>query len=507
MRTTPTVTAAVVASLCLLTGCTGGGSPAPASPSASSSASTSRQPAPTGSTATPTPVAAKYKAAVSHPVKDSYYPQHGVPYLDTLHYGLQLDWQPKSKQLTGIATITLRVTTARDTIRFDLGAPLQVSAATVDGAKAASNQSGNHLTLKTAGLQPNSQHTVVIHYSGTPAPVPAPSMRGDLQRLGFQTTSKGAAYTFQEPFGAFTWYPVNDQPADKAFYDATLTAHDGQQGVFNGQVVSSKTKGTNTTTRFHLARPAASYLTTMAFGDYKHETAKGPHGLPLNYWYQPSAATPMPIVRQTPKMIAWAEKQLGRYPFASAGVVLVSGHSGMETQSLVTMTDNVLAFRSGGIYQSEYAHELFHSWFGDAVTPTDWKDLWLSESLTFFMQYRYIAHIHQPQSWGTYADIQKYQDQLMRDSDGPPGAYDKKNFGGNTVYLSGALMLHNLEKAYGAKRFNAALKGWPAAHKYGNADRADFISYLDKALGPKAGPYVKHWLTAKKTPAPLAKQP
>ncbi len=27
----------------------------------------------------------------------------------------------------------------------------------------------------------------------------------------------------QEPFGAYTWYAVNDQPSDKALYDFTLT--------------------------------------------------------------------------------------------------------------------------------------------------------------------------------------------------------------------------------------------------------------------------------------------
>ena len=28
----------------------------------------------------------------------------------------------------------------------------------------------------------------------------------------------------QEPYGAYTWYPVNDQPADKALYDFTISA-------------------------------------------------------------------------------------------------------------------------------------------------------------------------------------------------------------------------------------------------------------------------------------------
>ena len=28
----------------------------------------------------------------------------------------------------------------------------------------------------------------------------------------------------QEPYGAYSWYAVNDQPSDKALYDFTITA-------------------------------------------------------------------------------------------------------------------------------------------------------------------------------------------------------------------------------------------------------------------------------------------
>ena len=38
----------------------------------------------------------------------------------------------------------------------------------------------------------------------------------------------------QEPYGAFTWYPVNDQPADKAFYDISVTVPSPWVGVANG---------------------------------------------------------------------------------------------------------------------------------------------------------------------------------------------------------------------------------------------------------------------------------
>lgn len=475
------------------------GPPSGARSSQSAGASTT-----TASTAATEP---SYALARSHPEADSYYPQHGVPYLDTLHYQLDLGWQPKSKRLSGTATIDFRVTTDRQTVRFELGAPLKVSKVVLDGKPVASSRSGNNVVIKTSGITANSQHTVAITYAGTPALIQEPAQRSDVQKDGFHIGAKGQVWAFQEPFGAFTWYPTSDQPADKAYYDAKLTGHDGQKPVFNGQVESTTVTGNDTTTSFHLDKPAASYLTTIAFGNYRHEQATGPHGLPINYWYTPAGAPSMSIVRQAPQMIAWAEKQIGRYPFASAGAVLVPGNSAMETQTLVTMSQDVSAMQDRDIYRSDYAHELFHQWFGDEITPTDWKDMWLNESLTFFMQYRYMEDFDLPPAWGTYAELQSYGDQELRDSQGPPGAYRKGDFGDLNVYLSGALMLHNLEKAYGTTRFDAALKGWPATAKYGNSNRTKFAAYMNKALGPKAGPYITTWLTAKKTPKPLPAQP
>ena len=38
----------------------------------------------------------------------------------------------------------------------------------------------------------------------------------------------------QEPYGAYTWYAVNDQPSDKAFYDITVTVPAPWSGIANG---------------------------------------------------------------------------------------------------------------------------------------------------------------------------------------------------------------------------------------------------------------------------------
>ena len=45
----------------------------------------------------------------------------------------------------------------------------------------------------------------------------------------------------QEPYGAYSWYAVNDQPSDKAFYDFTIHAPPGQVGVANGRLAHATT--------------------------------------------------------------------------------------------------------------------------------------------------------------------------------------------------------------------------------------------------------------------------
>ena len=113
-------------------------------------------------------------------------------------------------------------------------------------------------------------------------------MRGSAGRLD----SAGNVFTFQEPYGAFTWYPVNDHPSDEALYDAEITTHDGDVGVFNGKLEASESEGDSTTNTWHLEEPAASYLTTIAIGPYTEHVEKTPGGMDISYWLMDRDAAP-----------------------------------------------------------------------------------------------------------------------------------------------------------------------------------------------------------------------
>ena len=447
--------------------------------------------------------APSYDAARSTPVEDPYYPGKGDPSVDALHYELSLRWAPSTRTLRGTAQITVRATSDSSRLQLDLGAPLHVSRVRLDGRAVTYSHPGKDLVVDTgAALPRGSRHVLAVAYAGRPRPVAAPTTRADIPAVGWTVTRRGEVWTMQEPFGAFTWYPVNDQPSDKAYYDVRLSVPSryrgrGMVGVFNGTMLSRRTSHGRTVTRWHLASPAASYLTTVAVGDYVRYRDKGPHGLPITYWLPRRDQRALPELRRTPAMLRWLEARLGRYPFDRVGVVVVPSDSAMETQTLVTMGSRLMA--DPAQFRSDLLHEYAHQWYGDAVTPDNWKDLWLNEAFAMYTQIRWEVS----RGWRTmdqWRAILRESDQGLRDSDGPPGEYDPHEFGQVCVYYCGALMLDELRTRLGAAQFDAVWRGWPQEHRLASVDRADYLAWLTVRTGQDLGPFLTEWLTSRTTP-------
>ncbi len=85
-----------------------------------------------------------------------------------------------------------------------------------------------------AGLRAGTVFTVVIDYAGTPAVVTDP----DQSIEGWIPTDDGA-FVVGEPQGSPAWYPVNDNPRDKATFDFSITVPAGLTAMANGVLVSN----------------------------------------------------------------------------------------------------------------------------------------------------------------------------------------------------------------------------------------------------------------------------
>ncbi|MCW2765924.1 MAG: pepN 3 [Nocardioides sp.] len=433
-------------------------------------------------------------AALSEPVEDSVYPDIGDPGVDALHYDLDLHWTPRTKTLDALETLVFRSTDDAADFQLDFSKALTATAVTLDGKPVAFEQLGKDLVVQAAVSQ-DQRYTLEIAYAGTPRPAAAPTTRGDFNTTGWTITDDNETWTMQEPYGAFTWYAVNDQPSDKALYDFTISVPSPWVGVANGELESRTQADGSTVSRWHLSEPAASYLVTVAIGDFQLTRDESADGVPITYWTPRDQPRLVDGLRETSAGLDWLEEKLGPYPFDSLGVVLVDSFSGMETQTMITLgiTDYTTS-------PEVLVHEMVHQWYGDLVTPRDWRDVWMNEGMAMYLQGLYQAdHEHRSvQSVMNY--WASFEPRLRRES-GPPAAYDPATFGEGNIYYGPALMWDELRQRIGDDAFFALVRDWPRANEFGNAGREDYLPWLEERTGLELTSFFDDWLLGAKSPA------
>jgi aminopeptidase N len=447
---------------------------------------------PTETDAPPDPDDPALDPALSEPVEDSVYPDIGDPSVDALHYDLDLAWSPDSRTLQGDATIELRSTADGDHLQLDLGAALQVDTVTLDGADVAFEHPGKDLVVE-APVTRDARYVLEVAYSGTPETTPAPTTRSDFSTSGWAITPDGGTWTMQEPYGAFTWYPVNDQPSDKAFYDITVTVPSPWVGIANGVMTDQTEEGGLTTTTWHLSEPASSYVVTVATGDYTRTTNTSKSGVEISYWVPSDRPGLARGLESAAAGLDWLEGLLGPYPFDSLGFVLVDSHSGMETQTMITLgvTDYTTS-------TAVLVHEMAHQWYGDEVTPSDWRDVWMNEGMAMYLQGCWQAE-EDGRSVDSVMDDYASFESAMRAKSGPPADYDPDQFGEGNIYYGPALMWHELRKRIGDDAFWAMVRDWPARAPETNVGRDDYLDWLvDRTHVDRS--FFEDWLLSPTTP-------
>src|SRR3954452_16586939 len=215
--------------------------------------------------------------------------------------------------------------------------------------------------------------------------------------------------------------------------------------------------------RFKMPQRIPSYLLALAVGDLEFRslgTNSGVYALPT---VVERAAWEL---ADTPKMIAAAEALYGPYKWGRYDILILPAsypYGGMENPRLTFATPTILAGDRSQV--SLVAHELAHSWSGNLVTNATWRDFWLNEGFTTYLERRIIADLYGPDRAAMEAvlglqelreELQKYppRDEVLhidlRGRDPDDGMTQ-------VPYEKGALFLTTLEQAFGRPRFDAFL--------------------------------------------------
>jgi aminopeptidase N len=247
------------------------------------------------------------------------------------------------------------------------------------------------------------------------------------------------------------------------------------------------------------ARPMATYLIQLLTGDYELIDGVGPHGLPLLHAVLRSDRTAMqPFFDVTAQQVAYFEQWFGPYPLDRYGLAITDSDSGlaMETQERSMFSRDDLG---GGelrfAQQLLLSHELAHQWFGDAVTPARWRDIWLNESFATYGQWMWLEHA------GLGSVEQSAEAALQMRGSGSSATPTLEDLFGFNSYDGGAVVLQALRRTVGDDDFFTILRRWVADYNGTSRTTEEFIALAEEITGQDLAAFFDTWLFAADLPA------
>jgi aminopeptidase N len=423
---------------------------------------------------------------------DPYFPSHGNGGYDVRSYALQLRYDRDTDQLAGSATIRAVATQPLSSFTLDL-VGLVVDDAQVAGVPAVVTRSGRNLTLDlSAGIDKGTRFTTVVTYHGRPKHTTTAA----LGKNGWFHTSDGAIVVGEPSSSAF-WFPANDHPTDKARFRLAMEVPPGLKAVSNGLQGRTTTASDGWQTfRWHTTEPLATYLSTVAIGEFRLHRSTTSDGVPVVRAVDASLGRHVDRqLRKTQRIVRFHQRWLGRYPFESMGGVVDVAPLGfaLETQTIPVYSSEF--FPRGHDASAVIAHELSHQWFGDSVSLRRWRDIWLNEGFATYAEWRWTAA--QRDTTAEHLARNAYRSFSRRaplwdvviGNPGPRHLFDV------AVYYRGGMTLAQLHDRMGGRQFDRLMRGWVRDHRNGHGTTHDFIRRAEAGCAcGSLGPFFDRWL-------------
>ena len=442
--------------------------------------------------------------------------QVGVTHLDL---GLTVDFA--KRELRGEATLTLDWKNANaqelvlDTRDLTIAT---VNALDVDGESRAlrfalaprDKELGSKLTI----VAPRHPTKVRIVYTTSP-------QASGLQWLSpAQTADKKHPFMFSqsESIHARSWVPLQDSPAIRFTYDAHVTGPKGMRVVMSA--INDAKHPLDGDFRFDQPHPIPSYLLAIAAGAIAVKET-GPRSA---VYAEPSVvAKAAHEFEDTEQMIATAETLYGPYRWDRYDILVLPPSfpfGGMENPDMTFATPTVLVGDKSLV--SLVAHELAHSWSGNLVTAASWRDIWLNEGVTTYVQGRitealYGKSLADEEALLSARALQKKigampaNAQKLASAPRDIGADDALS---DVAYDKGSWFLRTLEQRFGRQDFDAYLKGYFDHFAFRSITTEQMLDYLKTDLiakypGKMRWDEVEDWVYASGIPktAPLPDSP
>ncbi len=423
---------------------------------------------------------------------DTYPRQPGI---DVVHYVFRLRFTEASNEISGDATITMKITAPNvseaylDLTSAASGKGMSVSKVTVANSAVKHTHEANRLRISLPPSPAGAELPVNVVYTGTPT--------GGL-RLGENIHGERTVFSENWPDNARHWLPMVDHPYDKATGEFVVTAPAYFQVVANGQLVEEvDLPGNERRTHWRQSVPISSWLYALGLARFAVHHYDVVRGIPLQVWSFPQDRDKAYELFEFTgrRAFEYFSDWIGPYSYEKLAHVEAAGLNGAtEHASAIFYGERSVTGGRGPV-----VHEVAHQWWGNSVTEKDWDDVWLSEGFA-----TYFAHLYAEQFSGRDAFVRGLKSDikivLQTQQALPDQAIIHRNISemrdvlNRLVYQKAGWVLHMLRGYVGTDKFWTGIRDYYRRYRNSSASSDDFRHVMEQASGKDLSWFFDQWL-------------
>jgi aminopeptidase N len=306
-------------------------------------------------------------------------------------------------------------------------------------------------------LESGSVLVLEIVYSGQPREAPSPPWQGGFV---WETVENGLTWlgTACESEGADIWWPCKDHPSDEPDSMAMhFRVPDNLVCVSNGRLRRVEDHGDGSRTwHWFSTTPINMYNVTLNLAPYHQYEDKmvsiSGDTIPISLYLNPEDALQAPLfIEEMKRNLSFLEHHYGPYPFRiDKYAVAQTSYLGMEHQTVISYGDDFEPNEFG--FDEILFHETTHEWWGNLITCSDWRDLWLHEGFATYTEALYAEYLNGTPALHEYVASHFTPLRNLH----PMAPTEPSSFNsvyGLDVYYKGARVLHSLRYLLGDTQF------------------------------------------------------
>jgi aminopeptidase N len=309
-------------------------------------------------------------------------------------------------------------------------------------------------------------------------------------------------------------FPCIDHPSKKTTFDIEYIIPEELQAIANTEIIEEKSLGNGKKlVKFVRTPKMCTYLLYFGVGPFEiiEDTSRKPII---------RAITPLGKIEYARlaleigrKSITFGEEYTGiPYPIGKCDYIAIPDiiYGAMENYGAITFRENAMLYYPGKSSTSELmrivgtiVHETAHMWFGDLVSPSDWKYTWLNESFATYFTYS-IQDYYYPEwdVWkvfiletilsGMERDSLKFSVPVELRAGGEEMHFDASSV--PIIYDKGAAVIKMLNGYLDEDKFKKGIKFFLDKYKFECASSDDYWNAFEEATGEPIKEFAATWI-------------